>query len=195
MSYKNYWRDPAHVDNLEFFWNEEDPLRRDPAYKCIRELHDQAGMVLDVGCGTLQDYAFFIQEGWGYIGLDPSPEMIAKAKQLHPQATIYEGDIVETRMKGRAFDLVYCCSVICHLPLEFVDLAIQNMARITRRHLIIYTPYVHDGPEPTVTETDPLDYIRNRFEFLDLQHRVSKFAKIKSIHRHEDAVAIRAEVD
>lgn len=192
MAYKNYWRDTGHIEGLIKYWDEEDPAKRAPLYRCIHEIRGEGKTVLDVGCGTLQDYPFFKQEGWEYYGLEPSPEMILKAHQLYPEVTIMEADIVEARIKGGSFDLVNCMSVICHLPLGLVDLALENMARISRRHLCVSVPYIHDGP--TISEDDPMGYIRNRFNAMDLNERINKFSKIRSMHREGDVVAILAEV-
>jgi SAM-dependent methyltransferase len=194
MPYNDYWHDAKHIDDLESFWNAEAPEKREPLHECVRELRGQIGTVLDVGCGTAQDYPFYTSEGWRYLGMDPSIEMIRKAWKLHPDVVIMVGDVVETTINSNLCDLVSCMSVICHLPINFVDVAIENMARITKKNLIISIPYIHTGVStPTTSEADPLGYIRNRFSAEDLWNRISRFADIKSMHRFEDVVAIRAE--
>lgn len=175
-------------EDLDRLWNtEEEKHRRWPAYALVRDLPIR-GAVLDVGCGTLQDYSYFVQNGWRYYGTDTSHEMLAKARQLHRNALVLQDDILDTKLKTDDYDLVYSASLICHLPLESVDLALTNMMRLSRKYLVIYTPYIHQGS--TVSELDPKGYIRNRFGYDDLLRRVSRVGAVLNAIRDGDAVAL-----
>jgi SAM-dependent methyltransferase len=72
-----------------------------------------ARSVLDLGCGTGRHAVEFVEKGYGVVGVDRSPEMIAKAQvhreQLVPhireRVTFEQGDIRDLRL-GRQFDAV-----------------------------------------------------------------------------------------
>lgn len=187
MDYREFWRNEKNVSDLNTAWN-MDFMReqRAPAYKLVQNIPEK-GMVLDAGCGCLHDLPFFINDGWKYTGLDPSVEMLVYAAKLYPDATLIHDDIVETKLGDNLFDLVYSASVICHMPLELVNIAIGNMMRISKKHLIIYTPYVHDLS--TINERAE-GYLRNRFNSYDLINRISAVGKIAGIERKDDIIAI-----
>jgi SAM-dependent methyltransferase len=72
-----------------------------------------AQSLLDLGCGTGRHAIRFTEKGYGVVGVDRSPEMIAKArdhrKQLLPpireRLTFEQADIRDLRL-GRQFDAV-----------------------------------------------------------------------------------------
>ena len=81
--------------------------------------------VLDVGCGSgavTRDIAKRVGERGLAIGLDPSPALLAVARELAQEAGL--GDRVEFR-EGNAlrlpfpdgsFDVVVCATVLSHIP-------------------------------------------------------------------------------
>lgn len=66
--------------------------------------------VLDCGCG----YGALLDVMTGkfqYTGVDLSPDLIAEAKQRHPQHTFIEGDLCKLPFTGREFDFAICRSI------------------------------------------------------------------------------------
>lgn len=189
MDYRQYWMDTKNVVDLDIAWNSDFMKEiREPAYRLVRKIPEK-GTVLDAGSGSCQDYPFFINDGWKYTGLDPSAEMLAYSARLYIDAALCKDDIVTSKLSDNMFDLVYSASVICHLPPELVNTAIGNMMRISKKHLIIYTPYVHELP--TAHETQD-NYLRNRFNFFDLYQRIAAVGDILHISREDSVVAIHA---
>jgi malonyl-CoA O-methyltransferase len=86
--------------------------------------------VLDVGCGTGRHALPFAAQGARVLGLDPTPEMLAQARQKANAA----GLSVEFRTSTIAaldpalgrFDLVLCCLVLSHV--QDLDGAIAKLA-------------------------------------------------------------------
>ena len=190
-NYNDYWRNEKNVKSLDEFWNrEEDNAKRERIYRLVRNIPEK-GTVLDAGCGTMHDFPFLTGDGWQYTGSDTSRRMLMYASTIHPEAITCRDDIINTKLGNDTFDLVYSVSVICHLPIESVNAAIGNMMNISRKHLVIYTPYVHELK--TITTSPSIDgYIRNRFNFMDLYERISAVGEVIHIERGDDVVAIHA---
>jgi 2-polyprenyl-3-methyl-5-hydroxy-6-metoxy-1,4-benzoquinol methylase len=86
--------------------------------------------VLDVGCGTGRHAVRLAAEGANVVGLDPTPEMLARAVAKAEAA----GLAVDLRLGGvedldpgqGQFDLVLCCLVLSHV--EDLDSAVARLA-------------------------------------------------------------------
>jgi SAM-dependent methyltransferase len=63
--------------------------------------------VLDIGIGTGRTTPYLMARAADYIGVDYSPEMIARAKRLHPGANLLECDARDlSRFGGGRFDCI-----------------------------------------------------------------------------------------
>jgi ubiquinone/menaquinone biosynthesis C-methylase UbiE len=92
-----------------------------------------AGRVLDVGCGSGLLLDRLTREGSGGIavGLDASPEMLARASgRLGRRAALCAGDVHELPFRDAAFDTVVSSSSLHH----WADAAraLAEIARVTR---------------------------------------------------------------
>ncbi|MCC7491636.1 MAG: class I SAM-dependent methyltransferase [Fimbriimonadaceae bacterium] len=88
--------------------------------------------VLDLGCGTGQSLAPFVDHGCRCIGLDFAPAMLAEAHRKVPQALLARADLDEPRgwpVRERAFDLAISAGVY-----ECLDDPVGFLARV-RTHL------------------------------------------------------------
>lgn len=73
--------------------------------------------VLDAACGFGAWYEFLIKNGAEYRGIDNCPEMLAKFKDLHPEAAADLGDLFDLgSIPDRSSEAVVAFSVLFHIP-------------------------------------------------------------------------------
>ena len=77
-------------------------------FRVLSEVMPLAGMnILDVGCG-FGDFGVYLRkrfDGVHYVGVDISPAMVGKARQVHPNLDIRQTDILNDDISG-VYDLV-----------------------------------------------------------------------------------------
>ncbi len=78
--------------------------------------------VLDVGCGDGL-YSMLFPPG-SYLGVDPDPEMIQRARDLHPRQLFSVGGALDCR---NLWDRIICSEVLEHVPDPLS--ALQNLRR------------------------------------------------------------------
>jgi ubiquinone/menaquinone biosynthesis C-methylase UbiE len=141
------WRDTATADaerahdlatRLERRAKAEDEVAARDAYLGLLDI--TAGeRVLDVGCGSgavTRDIAKRVGSRGLVVGLDPSPALLAVARELAQQTGL--GDCVEFRegsalrlpFPDRSFDAVVCVTVLSHVPEG--EAAIPELVRVLR---------------------------------------------------------------
>lgn len=86
----------------------------------IPALPEPPGLALDVGCGTGRDAAWFAARGIEVVAVDPSQEMLAEARRLHPAPAVrWMSDSLPGLDKvfrlGLAFDLILLSAVWMHV--------------------------------------------------------------------------------
>jgi len=105
----------------------------------VREILDDlpVGVALDAACGTGRHTAYLASLGHKVIGVDTSPEMLARAREKVPEGEFYEADLHEVPLADDSVDLVVCAIALSHLP----DLtpALTEFVRVLRPsgHLVI----------------------------------------------------------
>lgn len=69
---------------------------------------DHGDRLLDVGCGFGDFKSWFErpEKQLGFTGVDISPDLIARAEQLHPDADFYCGELSDCNFEKRSFDWV-----------------------------------------------------------------------------------------
>lgn len=95
------------------------------------------GVALDAACGTGRYAQWLAERGHRIIGVDSSPEMLARARVRVPQGEFLLGDLHRLPVADSAVDLVVCGLALTHLPA--LKPAIAEFARVLRPggHLII----------------------------------------------------------
>lgn len=95
------------------------------------------GVALDAACGTGRHTAYLASLGHKVIGVDTSPEMLARARDKVPAGAFYEADLHELPLPDDSVDLVVCAIALSHVA----DLAqaLAEFVRVLRPdgHLVI----------------------------------------------------------
>lgn len=97
----------------------------------IRKHAPIAGKLLEVACGYGYPVADYLQKaGYEVYGIDVSPELIEKCKQLNPGINCAVGDAEDISYPDNHFDCVYCFQSSWYFP--DLNKAIDEMLRVTR---------------------------------------------------------------
>ncbi|MEU9320983.1 class I SAM-dependent methyltransferase [Streptomyces sp. NPDC048295] len=88
------------------------------------------GVALDAACGTGRQTRALTAYGHRVIGVDQSPQMIAKAREHAPDAEFRAGHLERLPLDDDSVDLAVCTLAMTHLP----DLApgMKELARVVR---------------------------------------------------------------
>jgi ubiquinone/menaquinone biosynthesis C-methylase UbiE len=98
----------------------------------MREILDSlpVGVALDAACGTGRHSAYLASRGHRVIGVDTSPEMLARAREKVPEGEFHEADLHEVPVADDSVDLVVCAIALSHVA----DLgqALAELVRVLR---------------------------------------------------------------
>ncbi|MGF6723114.1 SAM-dependent methyltransferase [Paraburkholderia sp. GAS41] len=96
------------------------------------------GTTAEIGCGNGRDAAWLADHGYEVSGFDASPALLAEARRLHPQIVFREATLPALAGIDERFDNVVCETVIMHLPVESIPLAVDNLRCLLRRNGVLY---------------------------------------------------------
>ncbi|MFJ5117481.1 class I SAM-dependent methyltransferase [Kitasatospora sp. NPDC088548] len=124
-----------------------------------------AGTALDAACGTGRQTGALVSRGHRTIGVDQSPEMLAKARERVPQAEFRVGRLESLPLEDDSVDLAVCSLAMTHLP----DLAagVAELARVVRPGGRIIVSDLHpfvialQGQCVFVHDSEQLAFVRN----------------------------------
>ena len=113
---------------------------------------DEPLRVLDIGCGpgTFLHGNWFSIDRKNFVGIDPSPEYIERAKADFPAAQFFEGTVETVSLEDRKFDLVVLSGVLHHLDdaeaTAVMKFATEHLAQ--HGHAISIDPVLFPGQNP-----------------------------------------------
>jgi SAM-dependent methyltransferase len=97
----------------------------------MRPLLDELdGRILDAGCGTGRHTTYLADRGGGVVGVDQSPEMLARVLAKHDVSELCQAVLTELPFADAVFDAAVCALVLTHFP----DLGqpIEELARVVQ---------------------------------------------------------------
>jgi ubiquinone/menaquinone biosynthesis C-methylase UbiE len=165
----------------------------------VREADLAAGRVLDVGCGTGRLVAELARRGARAVGVEPSPEMLAVARERAPSGVRVEAGTAERLpFPDGSFDRVVY-SLVTHLVdrrAAFAE-ARRVLAAGGRVAVVTFEPehferYFLNGYFPSLADID-----RRRFpapEALSAELEAAGFSELRFSTLHQDVVLARREV-
>jgi ubiquinone/menaquinone biosynthesis C-methylase UbiE len=105
----------------------------------VREILDglPLGVALDAACGTGRHTEYLASLGHKVIGVDTSPEMLARAREKVPEAEFYEANLYDLPLTDDSVDLVVCAIALAHV--SDLERALAEFVRVLQPngHLVI----------------------------------------------------------
>lgn len=92
--------------------------------------------ILDAGCSAGAYVEFLAKKGLEVTGVDKYEQFLAIARE-RTLGTYVKGDITKLPFSNKTFDCTYCFDILEHVDDQ---LAIQELARVTAKRLIITVP-------------------------------------------------------
>lgn len=125
----------------------------------VRDIVDSlpVGAALDAACGTGRYAEFLAGRGHRVIGVDGSPDMLARARTRVPEGQFLLGDLHRLPVADAEVDLVVCALALTHIPT--LKPVMAEFARVLRPggHLVISDMHherVAQGSVPSVRSAD-----------------------------------------
>lgn len=127
---------------------------------------------VDMGCGCGYYVSKWRERGLPFAGYDANPYTRELSKRLLPVGDEVCGvvDLTEEIMDDVAFELVVCKDVLPYIPSNKLELAIDNLARLSSKYVLV-SWCVGDRlmgiPHSTLTESDAIPLFERRGLRLD----------------------------
>ena len=147
-----------------------DELRHKPLDRALLDRFVKAvkghGDVCDMGCGPGQVARYLHDKGLSVFGLDLSPAMLEQARQLNPEITFHEGDMVALDLPPSSLAGIAAFYAIVNIPARYHRTIYQQMAKVLKPDGLLLLAF-HVGNE--VIEPKELWGHKISMEFLLLQ--------------------------
>lgn len=94
----------------------------------------EKGRLLDIGCGSGRDAAFYLEQSYDVMAIDGSRAMLREAERYHPELS---GRLVHHELPeplpfdDGSFDIVTSMAVIMHLREDLLSGVFRDIARVT----------------------------------------------------------------
>ena len=109
--------------------------------RAIRECKAEEPVLL-APCGYGWFFERYQRDGIKFVGIDIDPETVRYARTaISPEPKVLEGSILEMPFKDGEFDFVVSNRFLLHFPDEFREKAIKELARVTKRYLLVHYDY------------------------------------------------------
>lgn len=103
---------------------------------------------LDYGCGVGRKARGFRNHFNTYLGLDIAESLISKAREIHKTTPDTNFRVVTesplTSFADNSFDLIYCWSVLHHLPNDHIQQLLNSFVRLVKPHGLLVFTVIHE---------------------------------------------------
>ncbi|MGB6141269.1 MAG: class I SAM-dependent methyltransferase, partial [Pseudoalteromonas rhizosphaerae] len=132
--------------------------------------------ILDAGCGSARDAAYFKQQGFTVSAFDASEELAALASQ-HLQQTV-EVSTFQQLDSVNQYDGIWCCASLLHVPKNELPNVFIRLQNALKPNGVLYVSFkygtterVHNGREFTdLTEQLLSDLINQHTQLSIVKH-------------------------
>lgn len=99
----------------------------------LMEKVGDSGIICDLGCGPGQIAGYLHTRGAAVCGIDLSPEMVRRARLLHPEISFQTGDMLALeRVTDYSFGGIAAFYSIVNIPPESIFPVLREMRRVLR---------------------------------------------------------------
>lgn len=137
------------------------------------DLLPEGGCVLDLGCGSGRDSAYFISQGYDVTALDASEEMCNLAS-IHIGQSVLNMTFAEMDFE-EVFDGVWACASLLHVPSNEIEEILTKVVKCLKANGILYMSFKYgdfegerDGRYYTDYRTRTLKELINKFDDLEI---------------------------
>ena len=129
-------------EGANIFWSSKDAQEK--RFKALTDIGDlEDTEILDVGCGYC-DLLTYLEKNdinpKNYVGIDIVPEIVEKAKELHPDINIQVRDIQEELLEENSFDWVFGSGIFALQDQnwqQYVVNMLKEMLKIARKGVAV----------------------------------------------------------
>jgi len=107
-------------------------------------------LILDMGCGQGRDTKRFCEKGHRVIGIDLSKELLKIAERRTYDASFIQMDIRNMEFKADAFDGLWACASLIHIPKKDMPKTLEKSYEIAREGCIFYATVKKGDEEKTL---------------------------------------------
>lgn len=104
-------------------------------YNTISLIPDDVDSILEVGCGDGRIINPLVNKYKNVCGLDISQESLKNVKTLK-----VVGSIEDLPFEDDNFDIVLCCEVLEHLPVEIYEKSLKEIERVAKKYILLSVP-------------------------------------------------------
>lgn len=144
-----------------------DRIAEEYANRCFYELDDKPkdrelldrlaaavkllGPICDMGCGPGEIARYLKDRGADVLGVDLSPKMVEKARQLSPDIAFYVGNMTHLDVPNGSWGGIAAFYSIIHIPREEVTEALRELKRVLKPGGVLLVTF-HMGHETLQVE-------------------------------------------
>ena len=137
------------------------------------ELLPEGGSILDLGCGSGRDSAYFMSCGFDVTAMDASEEMCSLAS-IHIGQDVLQMTFAEMDF-DKVFDGIWACASLLHVPSNEIEEILSKVIKSMKRNGILFMSFRYgefegerDGRYYTDYQTRTLKELIAKYEELDL---------------------------
>jgi ubiquinone/menaquinone biosynthesis C-methylase UbiE len=148
----------------------------------------QNSHILEVGCGTGRDMAWFESQGVTVTGVDLSISMLQYARK-YVQGNLFSMNMCNLALPSSYFDGAWCCASLLHLPKIHAALALQEIHRALKRDgMLILSIQEGNGEEWEESYLPGVKRFFARYQSEEMKNILHKngFIVTKTISSHEN---------
>lgn len=124
---------------------EHKPLDRELLDRFAAEVRG-LGPVCDIGCGPGHVARYLHGRGVNVLGIDLSPRMVERARQLNPGIEFQQGNMASLEVDDEAWAGIVAFYSIIHIPREEVVRVLREFKRVLRPNGLLLLAF-HQGQE------------------------------------------------